>query len=416
MKGMMEGARPASRCEWIAGEWRQMLDRLVLARNYLLDCFASVLPGPKQSPGLRKYLLVVKLDAIGDFVLWLDAAAGLRRLYPADRYYLVLVANALWADLAAQQPYFEEIIPLDTRRLPSFQYRATMWKKLRGRPWDLAINPTYSRHFPYDDAVIRVCGATERIGFQGDLSNQRAFELAISDRWYTRLVPASPEPLMELERNAEFVRGLGLKDFRAGVPALKVTAEPPPLLAGSGYCVVVPGASLPIKQWPLDNFAELVQRIRSRYGLMVVVCGAAAERELGQRLMQLVPDAAGTMHDMTGSTSLAEFAAIIKGASLVVANDSSAVHIAAAVGTKSICFAGGGHYGRFVPYRVEAEANGPLPVTVMHRMECYHCNWNCVCQYRGGAAPCLEQISPDDAWREVQALLSDPRNPLHPTT
>lgn len=389
----------------------------MLARNFLFDGLACLLPRRKPQREGRASVLLVRLDAIGDFVLWLDAAAALRTLYPPDRYRLVLLGNALWTDLALQQPYFDEVIPVNTKRLLSeLPYRVALWRQLRGTRWDIAVNPIRSRHFPYDDAAIRVCGAGERIGFEGDRSNQRGFELAVSDRWYTRLLPASPAPLMELERNAEFLRGLGLKEFRAGVPALKVTAEPPALLAGSAYCVVVPGASLPIKQWPINNFAELVQRIWSRYGLMVVVCGAAAERELGQRLIQLVPDAAGAMHDMTGSTSLAEFAAIIKGASLVVANDSSAVHIAAAVGSKSICFAGGGHYGRFVPYRVEAEANGPLPVTVVHRMECYHCNWNCVCQYRGGAAPCLEQISPDDAWREVQALLSDPRNPSHPTT
>ena len=45
-------------------------------------------------------VLVVRLDEIGDFVLWLDAAAGLRRLFPGAR--IVLAGNEIWADLAGR--------------------------------------------------------------------------------------------------------------------------------------------------------------------------------------------------------------------------------------------------------------------------------------------------------------------------
>ena len=52
----------------------------------------------------RHKLLVIKLDAIGDFILWLDFARGLRELYPAGKYEITLLANQAWGDFAAGIP------------------------------------------------------------------------------------------------------------------------------------------------------------------------------------------------------------------------------------------------------------------------------------------------------------------------
>lgn len=376
----------------------------VLVRNFLLDGIFSVLPRVRVRSDGKIAVLLVRLDVIGDFVLWLNSAAGLRALYPSDRYRLVLLGNALWTDLALDQPFFDEVIAVEPKRLLNdLPYRLGVWRQLRARPWQLAINPTYSRHLPYDDAAIRVCGARERAGVHGDLSNQRSWEMRISNRWYTRLIEAG-QPLMELERNAVFVRQLGLTDFRAALPELKASATLPAGLAGEKYYVVVPGAGHPMRQWPVEKYAVLMQKIWKTHRIKGVICGGRGEEALGLRLRNLLPDGVEA-DDLTGGTTLPSFAALIKGAVLLLANESGAVHIAAAVGTRSICFIGGGHYGRFVPYRIEADARAPLPVAVVHRMECYHCNWNCIYPCHDGAAPCLDGITVDDAWREVTELL-----------
>ena len=380
-----------------------------MARNFLLDWLASLSPRKKLQLEDRTSVLLVRLDAIGDFVLWLNAAAALRTLWPPDRYRLVLLGNALWTDLALDQPYFDEVIPVEPKRLLNdLPYRLGVWRQLRSTRWDTAINPAWSRHFPYDDAAIRVCGARERVGVRGDLSNQRSWEMRISNRWYTRLIEAG-QPLMELERNAVFVRQLGLTDFRAALPELKVSATLPAGLAGEKYYVVVPGAGHPMRQWPVEKYAVLMQKIWETHRIKGVICGGRGEEALGLRLRNLLPDGVDAEY-LTGSTTLPGFAALIKGAVLLLANESGAVHIAAAVGARSICFIGGGHHGRFV-HRIEADARAPLPVAVEHRMECYYCNWNCIYPCHEGAAPCLEGITVDDAWREVHELLASDRQP-----
>src|SRR5579864_284358 len=102
-------------------------------------------------------ILVVRLDGIGDFILWLDAARQLRRKYPAGSYRITLVANRLWAALAREQPYFDEVWEIDLKRFvlnPGYRYR--ILRRLAAAGFGMAINPTFSRDFLWGDAMMRV--------------------------------------------------------------------------------------------------------------------------------------------------------------------------------------------------------------------------------------------------------------------
>src|SRR5258708_4862161 len=59
-------------------------------------------------------ILLVRLDALGDFVLWLPMARTLRQFYFGRK--LILLANSQWADLARGLPYWDEVWPVDVKR------------------------------------------------------------------------------------------------------------------------------------------------------------------------------------------------------------------------------------------------------------------------------------------------------------
>ena len=388
----------------------KLYELVIFVRNFVCDGVMSLLPRTRCCSVDKPAILLVRLDAIGDFILWLGAAAELRRLYPPESYRLVLFGNAIWTELAVKLPYFDEVIPVDRKRLYyDLRYRLKMWRLLRGRSWATVIHPTYSRDFLYGDAAVRVSGAAKRIGSKGDLSNQPAWQKWISDRWYTQLLPASDKPLMELERNAEFIRVLGLEDFRAGMPELAINTKLPSKFDARDYIVIVPGGSLALKQWPVERFAELSERIHRVLGFKLIVCGSQIETLLGSRLRILAAgEEAGWIEDWTGKTSLSELAMIIKGAKMLIGNDSSAVHIAAAVGTPAFCVVGGGHFGRFVPYRLEKETTKPMPIAIFHQMECYGCNLKCTKALdRDAPGVCIHQITVDDVWEKLTVFLTD---------
>lgn len=356
---------------------RTLLDSLVLLN----------LPPTTSCSGI----LIVRLDAIGDFFLWMDSAKRLREMYKGER--ITLLANSSWADLAKELPYFDEVVSINLELIVSdlfYRWKIIRWLKKQG--FRKALNPTYSRDFLKCDSLIRATGAQERIGFQGEGSNIAASHQRISDRWYTKLISASAKPLMELDRNAEFINGLGEADCIAQVATLpKVAKLSGRLLIEEQYFILFPGASWNGRQWPVKNFANILRALHEQTGWMGVLCGSAADIEL---CAAIISESGTVAMNLAGKTTLPQLVEVVRNALLLVGNETSAVHIAAAVKTPSVCILGGGHYGRFMPYSAGAASLKPVPVANI--MECFGCNWHCIKQYEeGSAVPCISSISVD---------------------
>ena len=367
-------------------------------------CFIDVLLlSIKRESKNTKSLLIIRLDAIGDFILWLDSARHFRKIYPNKK--IILLGNQVWTDLAQKFPYWDEVWELDRRKFyRNLPYRVRLLKKIRKAGFDIVIQPTYSREFLYGDAIVRISGAREKIGSVGDWSNIRPIEKKITDRFYTQLIPANPKPLMELRRNAEFVGGLGYT-FQSALPDMMSVAQGinNPVANNSPYFVLFPGALWTGKQWPVEKFSEFASSVFHETGMSAVICGGQTERQLGKALIAIMDI---PVVNMVGETSLAELSAIIKDAQFLLSNDTSAVHIAPAVATPAFCLLGGGHYGRFMPYDIESKTEKSLPVPIIHKMDCFNCNWHCRYFVEDGKpVPCIEKISVEEVFAAIQPLI-----------
>jgi len=352
-------------------------------------------------------VLLIRLDAIGDFILWVDSAQHFRKIYPDKK--MILLGNHLWSDLAKKFPFWDEVWELDRIKFVRNPiYRFQLLRKVRETGFDIIIQSACSREFLYGDAIVRISGAQEKIGSVGDCSNIRPMEKKIGDQFYTRLIPTKPHPLMELKRNAEFMRGLGM-NMKTGLPDLSSVLKgvENPLNDVNGYYVLFPGAGWSGRQWPITRFAVLSNKIYQQYGFTAVICGNPDEQELAESLISQID---GPTLCMTGKTNLIELAVIIKGARFLVGNETSAIHFAAAVSTPSLCILGGGHYARFMPYEIESKIERPLPLPIIHQMDCFGCNWQCRYPYKkGGPVPCIENISVDEVFTAFQALIKKSR-------
>lgn len=362
----------------------------------LLDCSVFVSYYSQQA---KNKVLIIRLDAIGDFILWLDSARHFRKIYPDKK--IILLGNQAWTDLAKKFPYWDEVWELNRRKFyQNLPYRVRLLRKIRKAGFDIVMQPTYSREFLYGDAIVRVSGARKKIGSAGDCSNIRPIEKKISDRFYTQLIPANPKPLMELSRNAEFVRGLSYKS-QAALPDMMPVAQgiKNPAANNLPYFVLFPGASGTRKQWPIEKFSEFASLVFHETGMLAVICGGPTERQLGEALIANMDI---PVVNMVGETSLAELVAVIKDAQFLLSNDTSAIHIASAVAIPAFCLLGGGHYGRFLPYAIESKTKKPLPVAITHQMDCFNCNWRCRYFVEDGKpVPCIEKISVEEVFTEV---------------
>lgn len=356
--------------------------------------------------GDHKRILIVKLDAIGDFILWLDAAKELRRLYPPNEYVITLLGNRHWTDLAKTLNYFDEVWIVDR---PSFFTKLANYHHLLeclcDVTFDVVLHPVYSREFLFGDLFVFASNSKQKIGMQGDGSNLSSWQKRLGGLCYTDLVPGSSEHGSELENNALLLRWLGLSGFKAGVPDLEGPFKRPFMQLPADYYVVIAGASVGLRMWPTSRFIELIGRIHSITGFTAVVCGSSAEEDLGKTLERSM---SVPLVNLTGQTSLTELVAVISEAHFMVGNETGGVHIAAALGVPSVCIMGGGHFGRFVPYSPDVATQRQLPVPVFQQMKCFGCNWECIYKIQPGeTAPCVEINSLESVLSAVITLIEN---------
>ncbi len=353
---------------------------------------------------LRQKVLIIRLDAIGDFVLWLDSARALRKLYPGEKFELTLLGNFLWTSVAEDIEAFDAVWPLNRKSFiwnPFYRFKLLL--KIRKAGFDQVIHPTLSRETCFGDSVVRISGSLTRIGSQGDFSNNSLLAKRITDRWYTKLLPVREPKMMELRRHAEFIHHLGCPTFKPSIPQLKVQYDFPTGFTHEKYYVVVPGAGAQYRQWPLENFAKTAKCVYDLTGMTAVVCGSTSEILLAEQLVRFYPD---LFHDWAGKTSLNELVAIIGGAEFVLSNETSAVHIAAALQVPSVCILGGGHFGRFLPYDIDDEKTTLAPCPVYVEMNCFNCNWICCFPVlKGRSVPCIEKVEVGEVLKGIRKVL-----------
>jgi hypothetical protein len=75
-------------------------------------------------------------------ILWLDAARGLRELYPAPSHRIVLLADTASASLMRSQPYFDCVLEFARARFcKSPLHRWQILRRIVGEGFSVALNP-----------------------------------------------------------------------------------------------------------------------------------------------------------------------------------------------------------------------------------------------------------------------------------
>lgn len=347
-----------------------------------------------------KRLLIVRLDAIGDFTLWLYVSSCFRELYPD--YLITLVCSESCAEIANEINDWDEVIALNVNRLiKNPWYRWRNLSLMNSKRYEVCIQPVCSRVFLVGDSIVRSSNARKRIGVKGDLSNITEWESNISNSWYTNLIKLPPELVNELDKNIQVSSLLADRKIYPTFPNLSKSIECYSV-PSEPYIVIFPGASWDGRRWPVERFVGIVEWMLVTYNHNVVLCGSMSEKALSVRVEQLIKSK--RLINMCGSTNLLHFIKLLKHCELLVSNETSSVHLASAIKAKSVCIVGGGHFNRFLPY---APSFGSyIPVSIYKKMDCFGCNWRCKYDVAEGAAvPCIEGVSLEEVKTAVKMIL-----------
>ena len=256
-------------------------------------------------------ILVIRLSALGDFVLSFRAFAAIRAHHRLA--HITLLTTAPYAELARRAPWFDAV---RTDARPAFwdlPGLLRLARSLRGfdRVYDLQTSGRSDRYF-----LLALCppwSGTARFARFRHRGRAR-------DHMHTI---ARQREQLEIAGIGEFPRPdlawLGADVASFGLP------EP--------FALLVPGAAphRPAKRWPAQRYAALARLLAAR-GLTPVILGAAAERTLGAEIAALCPGA----RDLTGRTDLFALAGLAARARLAVGNDTGPMHLIAATGCPSL--------------------------------------------------------------------------------
>ena len=356
-------------------------------------------------------VLLIKLDAIGDFIIWLDSAKEYPKVFP-DRK-IVLLCNSLCKELAEATGLFQEILTLDIKKYENdFQYRVAQEKLLSERKFGLLVQTAFSRtqHMDYLAASVF---AHQKIGFEADESKSNLSRSVVFkrnrrklDQVYDRLIPASKDDLMEIQRNKEFIHGLGNNMFLSSLPKLphidsvNIPQQP--------YFVVFPGASTKVKMWNPDRFATVIEYVFEKTDYDCLVCGGKNETPLYDQISNRV-GRSDRLKNYCGKTSLVDLIEVVRNAKFVLSNDTSGIHYAAGTGVKGICPFGEYNFGRFLPY--ETDTDKSRIAVCSPNMKCKNCSkshmtlrcyWNIL---KNGRYLCLDNVTVDQVLDEVEKIV-----------
>lgn len=306
----------------------------------------------------KKTILIVRLDAIGDYILFRNFIECLQSSKEYAEYNITLCGNIAWQPIAKEldDKFIDNFIWINRSSFNrNLLYRYKKLKELSLLGYEVIFSPTYSREFFFNDNIIKVVSAWSKIGSSGNTANMPNWQKKISDKYYTKLLPASDDIVFEFNRNKEFFEYLLKKKLYINKPNIILNNKMILHNIADDYCILFIGASHESRKWNIEKFAIIAQYLQKRYNQKIVLCGATEDLNNAIKFKEYF---SGDYIDLVGKTSLLELLYLIKGTSLLITNETSCHHMAVALNVrKIIVIYNGSHYGRFIPYPIGTIAN-----------------------------------------------------------
>ncbi|MBT6095082.1 MAG: glycosyltransferase family 9 protein [Rhodospirillaceae bacterium] len=396
---MLEPAEPTK--VTAGGFWRLL--PAGMRRRWWLFRTTDAMQRSKMLARARKGVLVIRMDGIGDMVLFRNSLDDYAKAFGVPKEQIFIVGCKSWESVADHVFDGYHVMAIDEHKYAKrLLYR--IWVNARVRRLNVAVTvcDAYFRRALMADSLARVAGAPKTIMSLPYINGPTRAEYA----WYlsqvSDVIDTGPYPRHEIERHAAFIAHFTGDAPAPKAPKLPWRENPPPLPTNGPtngptdkpYAVLNPGSNEYGRRWPMAQYIELAGWLAAQ-GLRVVFIGKADEKAAA------IP-ASDAIIDLTGKTTLPEMFDLMQSAALVVSNDTGPAHVAIGLGAPSVVIVGGGHFGCFVPY---PESVRPETARfVYRRMDCYHCFWRCHKREDAKASfPCVEAVGMD----QVQEACSD---------
>ena len=311
----------------------------------------------KPAAAAVKHIAVISLGGIGNLIFMMPAIAALERKYPDARFSFLLSkcgSSAIVKNHPKLLAYYE------IEKIDRNLYKSLLALKKTGP--DLSIVATGMNPFR-SGLVCRYLGVRIRVGET----------FGKKQNYYTVTVPFNASG-HEVENNLAMAAAAG--GVMAEKPGFTIYTSPEDKAFAASFVKresltsrriigLHPGsgANMMYKRWPIDRFIGVCRALLEDDGLQVLVFGGEDELDLGDAVVAAL---GGRVVNCAGKATILQSFELMKYCTLLMANDTSLLHLATVAGIPVVAV-----YGPTSDRLV-----GPVGVphrTVTHAITCRPC-------------------------------------------
>ncbi len=260
----------------------------------------------KENP--RK-ILVITLSNLGDVIMTTPVIMRLRQAFPQSEISVVVGPKA--KGLLSPSQNIREVIVYDKRAKLNDKKQFIL--NLRKQNWDWVVDLRHT-----------------------------AIPILVKNGKSSPMLLRRHRKKMKREAHLEVLEWMGLThqdtrpfDFfqETDVVAMLAKFQTLGISEKEGWIVIAPGAASERKRWSSKLFRELAEKLAQKTGKTILLAGSPEEKNIAEKVLQGLSARAFVV---CGKTNLAESAAMIARASLVVANDSAMMHLGFELGIPTV--------------------------------------------------------------------------------
>jgi ADP-heptose:LPS heptosyltransferase len=371
----------------------KFLDRQVLGGIIRLLCDFKGKPQIRQAP---RSVLLVKLNALGDTLLFLAIARILKREFPGIR------VDFLGSEI--NQPLLERSTRLDQVRYLRLgrvfahpRELIARVKEIRRAGYDVVIDGSQWERITALIALFSGAGVTIGFDTPGHSNRAGAFHITVAHRRQAHEIDCFFDLLkplgIQVREEDRFGEYFVLEEDRKQLDALDLPKPP--------WVVFHPGCGahgLP-RQWSAAKYAALGESLKKLHpDVAIILTGYGSEGEICARVREIAPQ---TVLDFSNRLCFPALAALLERASLLVSGNTGVMHLAAALKTPQAALHGPTDPQRWGPLN-------PNAVVVQSLKSCAPCLYLGY-EYQCDCPDCMEEIGVEAVLDVCHKLLTQSR-------
>lgn len=318
-----------------------------------------------------KKLLIIRAGAIGDVVHTTALFRAIKKFNPKIQIHYL--TSGLIKPLLEEDPDIDKVITLPKKFKIFSNEIKELINILKKENYDAVINLQPSLKLRY---------LVFKSGIKKEAVYKKDFKLhAVTNFWRTGI-----KFFPEIKEEKALKLYLPKANINFAQDKVKDLKRPLIIINAGGVMSKRQGRTYPVEKW-----VELGNKLQEKYNGTVILNGAKEDIEILKPLNNIKNSV-----NFIGELSLADSCAVIGQADLMLSGDSGPLHIATALGVKSI-----GLYGSMPMKRTGCYSSG---INIVSKKSCVPCNRR-KCKFLKKTkklyAPCMEEIPVDEIIQNI---------------